>query len=550
MNKIDKTKDELIQELSALKEENATLKAMFENDKTKSMSVEEKSRIAKKSLAQQQVLLKALMDNISDNIYFKDNKSCFMRISKAQSEKFGLSDPSQALGKTDFDFFMEEHARQAYETEMEILKTGRPLVNFEEKETWPDGSVSWVSTSKSPLYDNDGQIIGTFGISRDITERKLAEEALTQERILLKTLMDNIPDHIYFKDKESRFIRISKAQAGIFGLGDPVDAVGKTDFDFFTEEHARPAFETEMEIIETGRPLVNFEEKETWPDGRVSWVSTTKEPLFDINGQIIGTFGISRDITERKRSEAIIEKRNKELIKLNSEKDKFFSIIAHDLKSPFISLLGLTELMADTTEGFTLAEFIEHSKSLNEIARNLYKLLENLLEWAQIQKGSLNFTPKDSDLSKLVSQSIETITQRAMQKRITIINETGNSQKVFVDEKMIDTVFRNLLSNAVKFTKTDGKIVVKYEQSDSKTIELSISDTGVGIPSSDIKRLFKIEEKVSTRGTDGESSTGLGLLLCKEFIEKHGGKIWVESEVNQGTKFFFTLPLNSSQGET
>jgi PAS domain S-box-containing protein len=535
MNKIDKTKEELLQELNALKQENATFKVLYEKNITKLNRAEE-------TLTQEQNLLKALMDNIPDYIYFKDIESRFVRISKAHSKAFSLSDPAQAIGKSDFDFFTEEHARPAYETELEIMKTGRPLVNLEEKETWPDGRVTWVSTTKVPLCDITGQIIGTFGISRDITERKLAEETLNHERSLLRTLMDNIPDYIYFKNIENRFVRISKAHSKAFGLSDPAQAIGKTDFDFFTEEHARPAYETELEIMKTGRPLVNLEEKETWPDGRVTWVSTTKVPLCDITGQIIGTFGISRDITERKHAEAILEKTNKELIKLNAEKDKFFSIIAHDLKSPFIGLLSLTELMADSTEEFSAAEFVEHSKSLNEAARNLYKLLGNLLEWAQVQKGSINFTPKVSDLSKMVSQSIDTIYQRALQKRITIINETGNPQKVFADERMIETVLRNLLSNAVKFTRMDGKVIVKSGQPDNDTIEISVADNGVGIPEKDVGRLFKIEEKVSTQGTDGESSTGLGLLLCKEFIEKHGGKIWVESKKNEGSTFYFSLP--------
>jgi signal transduction histidine kinase len=166
--------------------------------------------------------------------------------------------------------------------------------------------------------------------------------------------------------------------------------------------------------------------------------------------------------------------------------------------------------------------------------------LENLLEWAQIQKGSINFTPKDFDLSKIVSHSIDTIIPSALQKSITIINENGNSHKVHVDEKMIDTVLRNLLSNAVKFTRRNGKVVVKSSFNNG-TMEVSIEDNGVGIPKADVGRLFKIEEKVSSKGTDGELSTGLGLLLCKEFIEMHGGKIWAESKENVGSKFYFTL---------
>lgn len=248
-----------------------------------------------------------------------------------------------------------------------------------------------------------------------------------------------------------------------------------------------------------------------------------------------------RDITERKHTEVIVKKTNEELTKLNAEKDKFFSIIAHDLKSPFNGFLNLTELMADSTEKFSQAEFAEYSKSLNKAARILYKLLDNLLEWAQIQNGSIKFTPKDSDLFIIASQSIDTINQRAQQKRITIINEIGNNEKIYADEKMISSVLRNLISNAVKFTRTGGKIIVQSEQSND-TIKISVTDNGVGIPENDVKKLFKIEEKVSSKGTEGELSTGLGLLLCKEFIEMHSGKIWVESKENIGSTFYFTLP--------
>ena len=146
----------------------------------------------------------------------------------------------------------------------------------------------------------------SYPTAQDITKRKRAEEALAKQQHLMNMLMDNIPDHIYFKDTESRFIKMNKAQAERFGISDPTQALGKTDFDFFAEDHARLAFEDEKKIIKTGQPLVNLEEKEIWPDGRETWVSTTKVPLYDIDGQIIGTFGISREITERKRAEELL----------------------------------------------------------------------------------------------------------------------------------------------------------------------------------------------------------------------------------------------------
>ncbi|MCL4549010.1 MAG: HAMP domain-containing histidine kinase [Bacteroidetes bacterium] len=222
---------------------------------------------------------------------------------------------------------------------------------------------------------------------------------------------------------------------------------------------------------------------------------------------------LEEEINFTKQAEEEIENKNVELSKINAEKDKFFSIIAHDLKSPFHGFLNLTELMADNTEKFSPEELVENSKSLNVAASNLYKLLENLLEWAQMQRGSMSFTPQEIDLQKIVSKCIETVKDRAVQKGITVINEVPKMQEVYGDERMIDSVFRNLLSNAVKFTRRDGKVIVSTKAAANEKIEVTVSDTGVGMSEENVKKLFKLEEKVSFKGTEGEPSTGLGLLL-------------------------------------
>jgi len=252
-------------------------------------------------------MITALMEYITDSIYFKDLKSRCIRINKACAEKYRINNPDEAVGKTDFDFFSEEHAKQAYDDEQNVIKTGKPIVNFEEKETWHEKEYRWVSTTKMPFYDEKGKIIGTFGISRDITDRKIVENKLEKEISFMKALMERIPDSIYFKDLKSRFILINKALAERLGIKDPEEAVGKTDFDFFSEEHAKQAYDDEQNVIKTGRPIVNFEEKETWHEKEYKWVSTTKMPFYDEKGKIIGTFGISRDITDRKKAEEKIE---------------------------------------------------------------------------------------------------------------------------------------------------------------------------------------------------------------------------------------------------
>ena len=380
-----------------------------------------------------------------------------------------------------------------------------------------------------------------YTVWRDITERMQAEEKLRNERLLLRTVIDNIPATIYCKDVDGHKTLANRAELKMIGAKSEDEVLGKTDFDLYPKEIADEFFADDQTVIKNLEPVINREELFIDGKGEQRWLLTSKIPMLDDNGGVIGLVGIGRDITERVKITKEIQERNEQLTKLNAEKDKFFSIIAHDLKSPFTGLLGLTELMVDCSDSFTKEEFIEYSNSINQASQKLYKLLENLLEWAQVQRGTITFTPMNLDLAKIVSHSIDTIYQRAIQKQVTIINEITTSQQVFTDEKMTETVLRNLLSNAVKFTKSGGKIFVKAETIDDNTIRVSVEDTGVGIPQKDIERLFKIEEKVSSQGTEGESSTGLGLLLCKEFVEMHGGKIWVESENGKGSKFSFTI---------
>lgn len=371
--------------------------------------------------------------------------------------------------------------------------------------------------------------------------RQLKEEKLKNERLLLRTAIDNLPASIYCKDLEGRKTLVNIAELRMIGAKSEEEVLGKTDFDFYPKEIAEGFFADDQLVIQENKPVINREEYLIDEKGEKRWLLTSKIPMLDDQGNVIGLVGIGRDITDRVKISKEIQLRNEQLTQLNAEKDKFFSIIAHDLKSPFTGLLGLTELMVESSDSFTKEEFVEYSKSINKASKKLYKLLENLLEWAQVQRGTITFTPMNLDLAQIVGQSIDIIYQRALQKKITIINEITSPQKVYIDEKMTQTVLRNLLSNAVKFTKSGGRVFIKAESLDEKRLRVSIEDTGVGIPKEDIERLFRIEQKVCSLGTEGESSTGLGLLLCKEFVEMHGGRIWVESEMGKGSKFSFTI---------
>lgn len=233
---------------------------------------------------------------------------------------------------------------------------------------------------------------------------------------------------------------------------------------------------------------------------------------------------------------------NEQLKELIATKDKFFSIIAHDLSSPFQGFLGLTEIIADQAGTLSAAELSKLGSNMNKTANNLFALLRNLLEWAQMQRGTFSFEPSLIALNDIIEDNIETIKKRSEQKGIQIVNEVKSRVTVFADAKMVNSILLNLLSNSLKFTGRNGIITVNAEEN-QQMITVSVKDSGVGIAANKIDKLFIVGEKIGTKGTEGEMSTGLGLLLCKEFVEKHGGRIWVESSVGQGSVFYFTLPV-------
>lgn len=734
------------------------------------------------ALAQEQYLLRALMDNVPDAIYFKDTESRFIRINKAHAERwFGLSDPAEAVGKTDFDFFLEEHAQQAYMDEQEIVRTGQPLVGIEEKETWPDGRVRWVSTTKMPLRDAEGHIIGTFGISRDITERKKAEEelreseekyrnlverandgivivqdgiikyinprlaeisgytveevvdtpfteyispdelpevvdrykrrmagedvpsiyetiimhkdgskiyaelnagiitylgkpadmiivrditerrqaeealrraeqekalilgsllehviyydtqmrilwanraaaesvgltpeqlvgrhcyeiwhqrsepcagcpvvkaretgqpqegemttpdgkvwlirsypvrgakgeiegvveatleiterkkaeeALVQERNLLRTLIDNIPDYIYVKDTESRYVVSNAAHMRHLGATTPDEVIGKTVFDFFPQELAAQYYADDQEVIRSGQPLPKLEEQSVDHAGNMVWFLTTKVPLRDSYGKIIGLVGIARDITERK----LAEEAEKELIQM---KEDLIANVSHELRTPLQSIKGFLQLLlkGKARDPAVQREFLTR---MSQDANRLAAMVDDLLDASQLEAGRLRLELEEVDISELITETLQSLENLAEEKEIPI---TYNAPKtpliVKADRHRLKQVLFNLVGNAIKFSEFHSPILVTGEVMNDDVM-VRVIDQGPGIPPEELPRLFEKFYRAKGSAKRAVGGTGLGLYISKRIIEAHGGKIGVESDLGKGSTFFFTLPM-------
>lgn len=239
------------------------------------------------------------------------------------------------------------------------------------------------------------------------------------------------------------------------------------------------------------------------------------------------------------------EKQDYKIQKLLNDKNQFFSIISHDLKGPLGSAVSLSEILLENVEEYSREEIGEISEVLHQSNKNIYKLLENLLQWSLVQTGMITFNPQNVVLNTLIKENMELSKNIALNKNITLLFESNDFIEVEADKNMINTVLRNLLNNAIKFTEKNGEIKVKLQKKSQK-VQVSIIDNGIGIPYSIKERLFKINRKVMQKGTENETGSGLGLLLCSEFINMHKGKIWVESELQKGSSFKFTLPLDIS----
>ncbi|MDD2709784.1 MAG: PAS domain S-box protein [Verrucomicrobiae bacterium] len=680
-----------------------------------------KRKWTEEELTQERDLLHTLMDNIPDYIFFKDTECRYTRANRALAQRLGFNDPSELEGRTDFDFLTGEYAKRTFADEKEIMRTGQPIVGRERQRFWADGSVNWGSTTKMPMRNKAGKIIGTFGISRDITERKQAEMALrrrhefenliaaistdfinlptqgidhsiqdslgsvgrfascdrcfiflidgekklmreayewrdqgvssqrerfqdidttatpwfmqkmknlepvsilnpgdwpeeaggqekqilmadgvqsavcvpllyggglvgflginssreekkwtndivallkfvgevfisalgrkwvedtlTQERNLLRALMDNVPDCIYFKDLEGRFIRANRALALRHGYSDPNQVVGKCDHDTFSPEHADQSLADEKEVILTGNPIIAKEEKEMWPDGRVSWSSTTKMPMRDNAGKIIGTFGISRDITERKQAAEAL---------LHSQKLESLGVlaggIAHDFNNLLAVVLGNTELaLRKLPADAPPANYLSQVKIASQRGAELCK---QMLSYAGKGHTSIQII----DLNALVREMAQLL-HVSVAKSVSLQYELQDHlPAIRADASQIRQVVMNLVINASEAIgeKTGGITLstgimnatqsylkgtfIESDVPEGDYVYLDVADTGCGMDPATFRRIF--DPFFTTKFT----GRGLGLAAVLGIVQTHKAALKVKSAKGQGTTFRLLLP--------
>lgn len=471
-----------------------------------------------------------LIENQNDLVVKIDKNNKLIYVSPSYCNLFGKEE-SELIGNS---FLPLVHSEDQEETKKTMQQLYIPPYTCKvAQRAMTIKGWRWLSWSDKAVVNEDGEIESIIGVGRDITERKLAEKKLEDSEEKYRTLIENSMIGAIQTTPNEKIIFANKAALKMFEFETTHDLSSLQVSKHYKNPQERAQI---IKALNEDGHIENVEVSIVTNKGNERNILMS---LSMNNNQINGTI---IDITERKLAELQIKEKNKELYANNIEKDKFFSIIAHDLRSPFNSFLGLTQIMAEDLPNMTLDQIQKLAISMKNSAGKVNKLLENLLNWARMRRDMFPFTPQQLSSQQLIGHCSEHCIDLAKNKSVSITIGLTEEIEVYADINMIQTVLRNLVSNAVKFTNPGGEISVKASKIDGEKVQFEVHDTGIGMSKSIVDNLFRMDVNTSRRGTEGELSTGLGLILCKEFIEKHNGKIWAESTENVGSSFFFTLP--------
>lgn len=470
--------------------------------------------------------LKKLIDLIPQYVSLIDGSGKVLLANKAYRELFAYFCPNPE------GFYIEDllHDPKVAAAQMDkiyrVLATNRKMVQRDQH--WaisPHRSV-YVNSTKAPFEYKGRRVV--MDISEDITETRRAQEQIN----FLASILENTEDMANVKDRQQRIVAANHYMLKMAGCKSMEEILGKTDIELFGDlPHVRQYMEDDQKVLRYPKnKLLTREEPFVAADGKKLTLLTKKFPIFDDEGKAIATACIARDITTLKE--------------ITRTKDRFLSIIAHDLKNPFGSINGFSELIIKKVCSGDYDRIIDFARHIHKASKESYELLENLLEWARSQSGEIAFAPQTLSVRRIISENVNFMQSTAQNKEVSLITAPLPDLTIKADEDMVSSVIRNLLSNAIKFSHRNNCVSIEAI-AEGSFVRISVYDNGIGLEPDEVQKLFAINEKSSKPGTERESGTGLGLILCKEFVERHGGQIGARSEPDKGSCFWFTLPASN-----
>jgi PAS domain S-box-containing protein len=513
-----------------------------------------KRKISENRLSKSEKRLKLLADNSNDFIWVLDPVTMhFIYVSPSCENLLGYS--TYEMLQNPFEMILVPEIREIF---VQRARNGiakfntnslpRTSVLKEVMQLRKDGTTLITEVSYKAYFNQNTGKIEIQGVTRDVTVQIMVERALKQSEEKYRMLAENMEDVVWTMDTTThRFLYMSPSVVKLRGFtpdeiySEPMETTLTLPF----KSKANELIIQRCADFQAGRITTDTyftdEIEQTCKDGATVWTEIISHLWLNNKTGHIELHGVSRNLNERKRFELTLQENEARLRDLNATKDKFFSIIAHDLKNPFNAIIGFSNLLIDQVKDKDYEGIDEYATIIKDSSLRAMSLLNNLLIWSRSQTGRMEFNPEYFELVRLIGEVTELLNDSAKQKTIEISSKLPHNILVLADKEMIGTILRNLISNAIKFTHPGGLISISaFLQKEGWVIE--VSDNGMGIKKEFIHKLFRIDETHSTKGTQDELGSGLGLLLCKEFISKHEGKIWVESEFGKGSKFSFLIP--------
>lgn len=493
-------------------------------------------------------LYNALIESASDGIVLL-SQGRIVLCNDSFSEIFGFKNKSDLTGQQMLDLISND----------DILKVAEYLQLLDGNKNAPGrfdflgrrkNSSQFFAEVTAATFSQDKKTYIVF-VTRDVTERKRAQQAIRESEEKYRNITENIDDFLYTFERTGKILR------PVFYTSSVEKITGYSQAEFLIDSRLilkiihPDDFEAAKKFLKkllksSVQNSGEFELRIIHKNGNIVWIRNKINLVRSRDGLINKVYGLISDITLRKKAQDELKKSTDNLIKLNETKDRFISIISHDLRTPFSSILGFTDLLLHD-EGLSEEEKRQYVEFIRESSQSMLQLVNSLLDWTRIQTGRIKFEPEKTDGNKIIENSINTLIGTAIQKNIKITSEVQEELQIFADKGLLLQVFNNLISNAIKFTRPGGSIIISGRPSaHMRFYEFSVKDTGTGIKKENLDKLFNVDTKFSSEGTAGEKGTGLGLSLVKEIIEKHGGDITVKSEYGFGSNFVFTIPVASS----
>lgn len=485
------------------------------------------------------------LNHITDYIYFVDKEGKIIFCSQSFAQLTQQSTWRKLIGQNIIDFIPQGYSEKYINDDNNILARGESIIGKIEKHPGFDGKDTYIQTSKWPIHNHQNEIVGIIGISRDITEFFEEKNKLQNKTNMINLLLNSTAEGIYGIDLDGNCTFVNNACLRILGYNHEEEFLGKNTHRLihhsFEDGTRMPNDMCKIRLAISEGKGIHSEDDVFWKkDNTYIPVEFFSYPQI-IDNKIVGGVVTFMDITHRKENEKKLLNYNQELKRLNTDKDNFIRILAHDIKNPLNSIIGFSEFILDNFNDIDLKTINEYIKVINDSSVKTYELMEEILLWLKVQSGKLKANPIDVELYQIIESISRTLATTAQDKLIKIENNVPLDLIVKLDINMTKTIIRNLISNAIKYSLVGGKIIISSEQNKKET-KIIVKDFGIGMSEKEVEEIFHSNNIQSKDGTMGEKGTGFGLLICYELVIKQEGKIWIESQEGEGSKFIFTLP--------